>query len=214
MTVQTISIPTVPTTSNGTDKNTVSPSDLDLFTWTLEQYQTLYKQGIFSGEDDVELIFGHIIKKAPINSPHASSIRRLIKFFRARFPNDQYEINSELPVILPNASQPKPDCFIAVYDDNMYEDRHPIAAEVFVVIEVSDTTLQKDRGLKMNMYGLAGIKEYWIVNLVNRQVEVHLAPDEEQGIYTSVNTYKEDAVFDSPFAGEVAVNGFLPGKSD
>jgi Uma2 family endonuclease len=213
MTVQTISIPPVPVVKNGTDKPQEGRSDLALFTWTLEQYQNLYRQGIISDEDDVELIFGHIIKQAPINSPHASSIRRLIKFFRTKFPNDQYEITSELPVILPNDSQPKPDCFVAIYDEKMYEDRHPTAAEIFVVIEVSDTTLQKDRSLKMNMYGLAGIKEYWIVNLVNRQVEVHLNPNTEQGIYTSVNTYSEDTSFESPFVGEVMVSDFLPSKA-
>ena len=181
----------------------------ELFRWTHEQYEQLLSEGIISANDDTELIFGYIVKKETINPPHAGTIRKLNKYFLKRFANDEYELFYELPIKLPNSSQPKPDYVIAVFQDDEYEGRHPTAADVLVVFEVSDTSLKDDQTTKLEMYARAGIKEYWIVNIPGQQIEIHLEPDVEAGTYQPAKNYKRGESLSSPLLGEVAVDDLM-----
>jgi Uma2 family endonuclease len=73
-------------------------------------------------------------------------------------------------------SEPEPDFAIVRGDETAYLARHPTAADIGLVVEVSDSTLPGDRDDKGRIYARAGIPSYWIVNLINRQVEVYTAP--------------------------------------
>jgi Uma2 family endonuclease len=79
-----------------------------------------------------------------------------------------------------------------------------------LVAEVAKSSLKDDRTIKVELYAEANLAEYWIINLIHRQIEVHLQPDPEQKLYGSVTHYKADATFVSPFAGEVTVADLLP----
>ena len=77
-------------------------------------------------------------------------------------------------------------------------------------MEVANSSLKDDRTVKVELYAEANLSEYWIVNLVNRQIEVHLEPNPQQTIYNSTTVYQESDSFTSPFAGEVIVAELLP----
>lgn len=78
-----------------------------------------------------------------------------------------------------------------------------------ILIEVSDATVPMDRTVKATAYALADIKEYWIVNIKARRLEVHLNPLPKEGIFSSVSHHPEGQTFQSPFAGEVTVSDLL-----
>jgi Uma2 family endonuclease len=179
------------------------------FEISLDQYQQMIESGILTEAHKVELILGQIIEKMPVTSEHAATVRKLRRYFSDRF-GKQYEITSENPVALPNNSQPEPDCLIAVFREDFYVNQHPTPPEIFVIIEVAKSTLYTDRYLKAAAYAGAGIKEYWIVNLVDRQLEIHLNPNLETSTYANVSQYGVGQQFESPFVGDVAVDDLLP----
>jgi len=79
-----------------------------------------------------------------------------------------------------------------------------------LIVEVAQDSIRKDQTVKVVLYAEAGIKEYWIINLEKRRVEVHIDPLPEEGAYGSINNYGEVQTFTSPFAGEVVVAELLP----
>jgi len=179
------------------------------FRLSLEQYQMMINSGVLTEEHKVELVLGQIIQKMPITTEHAATVRKVRHYFSRRFA-EKYEITSENPIELPNESQPEPDCVIALFREDFYVNQHPTPPEIFVVIEVAKSTLYTDRYLKTAAYAGGGIKEYWIINLVDNQVEVHLNPNTETNTFADVNQYKQDQEFESPFAGSIKVADLLP----
>ena len=178
------------------------------FYWSIERYQEAILNGTLGEEDRVELLFGTIISKMSIHSPHAACVSKTQRYLSKRFPN--YEIRTENPVVLPNDSMPEPDCIIAEFRDDFYLSNHPRPDDLKVVIEVADSTVKMDRTSKQAAYALAGIVEYWIVNIKEQQVEVYLSPDKLNGVYKQVTHYSPAETFISPFAGQVAVVDLLP----
>ena len=82
-----------------------------------------------------------------------------------------------MPIVLNDWSEPEPDVAICRFDPNDYRHEHPKASDVLLVVEVAETTLAYDRGRKVAAYARSGIPEYWIVNLVDRRIEVFSDPD-------------------------------------
>ena len=101
---------------------------------------------------------------------------------------------------------------MAIVDRKRYNKNtgHPNPADIHLLIEVSDSTLSDDRNCKQSVYAAADVKEYWIVNLPGRQLEVHLSPDVEKQEYLQVLKYPEGQTFISPFCGEIIVSKLLP----
>ncbi len=178
------------------------------FYWSIERYQAAILNGTLGEEDRVELFFGTSISKISIHSPHAACVSKTKRYFSRRFPN--YEIRTENSVVLLNDSMPEPDCIIAEFRDDFYLTNHPGPNDVKVVIEVADSTVKMDRTSKQAAYALAGIVEYWIVNVKEQQVEVYLSPDRMSGVYKQFTHYSPSETFSSPFAGQVAVLDLLP----
>jgi Uma2 family endonuclease len=77
---------------------------------------------------------------------------------------------------LNDGSEPEPDIAIVVGEEDRYDFDHPQPADIVLLVEVSDTTLRFDRGKKRSAYARAGIVEYWILNILKRQIEVHRDP--------------------------------------
>ncbi|MEM9260071.1 MAG: Uma2 family endonuclease [Bacteroidota bacterium] len=178
------------------------------FLWTIERYHQAIELGVLTENDKVELLFGRLIEKMPVGSPHAACLSKINLFFHKKYM-EEYDLRRENPVTLPNASEPEPDYVVAYAKDDFYSEGHPTPPDILLLIEVSESTLYADRNIKASAYALAGIKEYWIINLNNRKIELHLNPDAEEGIYQSINHYDEDSTFASPFVGEVAVADLL-----
>ena len=137
--------------------------------FSVAEYYQLAQVGILKDTDRVELINGEIITMSPINSPHGGMVNRLTRLF-FKLLNDQVTITVQNPITLDNYSEPEPDLVIAKFDEDDYEKKHPQPADILLVIEVADSTLEKDRSTKCPLYAKTGIEEYWIVDLVNKKM--------------------------------------------
>jgi len=181
-----------------------------LFQLSVQDYHEMIEAGILTTEDKVELIDGYLVKKMPQNSPHSSTIHRLILILPGRLPAG-WTTRIQLPMTLEN-SEPEPDGIVVRGDGRAFDHRHPEPADFGIVIEVSDSTLAFDRGIKLELYAEAHIPEYWIVNLVENQVEVYTQP---QGTaYTARTVYTTGQsvplVLDGIAAGTIPVVDLLP----
>ena len=182
------------------------------FYWTVEHYFKAVDTGVFTEEDKIELLFGGIFRLMPSGSPHTYCITLITRFFQRRLGFD-YQYREEKPLGLSDQlSAPEPD--IAIVVDKDYSKNHPVGEDVFLVVEVAKSSLGLDREVKVQLYAAAELAEYWIVNLVDRQIEVHLNPLPQRRAYKSVAIYEEGNTFTSPFAGEVVVAELLPAAEE
>jgi Uma2 family endonuclease len=138
--------------------------------WTKEEYYRLGELGFFRGQK-VELIEGELMVHAPQNPAHADRIDRIGDALRAAF-GPGYRVRCQLPIDLGQPTESEPD-YAVVLDQN-YQTAHPTSAEL--IVEVADTSLAYDRFRKGSLYACSGIRDYWIVNLVDNQVEVYRDP--------------------------------------
>jgi Uma2 family endonuclease len=139
--------------------------------WTRDEFYRLANRGLFQGQR-VELIEGEIMVFTPQNWPHASTVDRIAEVLR-RSLSTGFWVRMQLPLNLSPLSDPEPDVSVVAGRREDYTD-HPTAA--VLIVEVSDTTLAYDRGQKASLYARAGIADYWIVNLVQQELEVYHDP--------------------------------------
>lgn len=180
-----------------------------LIVWSVEDYLRLIETGALTEHDKTELIDGHILYKMPSNKPHDTAISFLQDFFIERYFK-KYTLRSERAIKLSDNSMPEPDYVVALYREDNYRTDWPAAPDVLLLVEVSDSTLAYDRTDKMKRYAAAGIPEYWIINIPDHQVELHLTPDAETVAYADISAHSTGETFTSLFAGEVAVDDVLP----
>ncbi len=126
--------------------------------------------GILHEDDRVELIAGEIVAMSPINAPHAGHVKRLIRLFTSRL-GDRALISAQDPVQLGEDSQPQPDVALLKPRDDFYARSHPTPADVLLIVEVSDSTVDYDRDVKAPLYAPAGVPELWLVNLADGRLE-------------------------------------------
>ena len=164
--------------------------------------------GILTEDDRVELIAGRIIAMSPIGSRHAECVRRIDHLFvRALHPHAY--VSSQNPIRLDDRSEPEPDVALLVPEE-AYAERHPRPEEVLLLVEVSDTTLDFDRSVKVPLYARAGIREFWIVALEEERIYVYRNPRE--GGYAEVEAFGRGAtvrIAALPEAGPFAVDDLL-----
>jgi Uma2 family endonuclease len=140
--------------------------------WTREEYYKMGEQGFFEGQR-VELIEGEVIEMSPVYAPHATSVTGSAEVLREVFGKG-WVIREEKPLGLGINSDPEPDVAVVAGKLGDFKDAHPATAAL--VIEVADSSLSYDRTYKASLYAKAGITDYWIVNLQERQIEVHRRP--------------------------------------
>lgn len=153
---------------------------------SVSEYHKMGEVGILSEEDKVELLNGEIIYMSPINNKHSSHVRRLTALLYELIGKKATLLVQD-PITIPNFSEPEPDITIAKLDANFYDTKNPLPKDIYILIEVSDSTLEKDRITKLPIYASAKIKEYWIVNLVDNCVEVYSNPSKDN--YTKKSTF-------------------------
>ena len=156
--------------------------------WTVDEYYKIYEAGLFRGKR-VELIRGEIIEMSPMLSPHATSIGLVSEVLRGIF-TEGYDVRPQMPISLGRSDEPEPDVAVVVGSIRDYSEAHPTSA--VLVVEVSLTSLRFDRTTKLRLYAESGIEDYWILNLKQRQLEVHRNP---QGNGVEGFTYGEKLVF-------------------
>lgn len=143
--------------------------------WTADEYRRMAELGVIGPDERVELLDGYVVPKMPQNVPHRSAVLRLSTRLSPRLPAG-WVVMTQCPVLL-GRTEPEPDGAVLRGADSDYDTRHPVPADVGVVIEVSDTSLATDRGPKGRLYAQAGIPVYWIVNVDDKQIEVYTDPD-------------------------------------
>jgi len=182
---------------------------------TVDEYERLADSGVLD-DLQVELISGLLVKKMTKKPRHVSACELVAGALEALFPVGWY-IRAQNPLRIPDYDEPEPDIVIARGSRGRYATRHPGSEDVALVVEVADTSLGKDRGEKLLAYGQGGVPVYWIVNLLDNQIEVYSEPDRNSGGYArcvvhavsdSVPLEIEDAV-----AERVAVSDILPRES-
>ncbi len=175
----------------------------------VKEYHLMGKVGILK-EKGIELIEGEIIKMSPTGSKHASCVNRLTNLLtKTRLVNQLEEkviISVQNPIALGEFSEPEPDLALLKYKADFYADTHPTPQDVLLLIEVADSTLETDRKIKAPLYAKAGIPEYWIVNLEEKQLEVFHSP--KAGAYQQKNIFslkdQAQAQFNEHFVVRVA----------
>lgn len=140
--------------------------------WTTEQFYQMYHLGWFENKR-VELIEGEIVEMTPMLGPHATTVTIAGDALRIAF-GAGYFVRIQMPLHLSANSEPEPDIAVIAGVPSDYRNGHP--ANAALVVEVSDSTLAYDRRRKTGLYARAGIKEYWILNLVDNQLEVYRQP--------------------------------------
>jgi len=146
--------------------------------WTVEEYHRMIEAGILKPSDRVELIEGNILAMAAKNPPHAATNLCAADYLKQLFAGKAL-VRIQDPIQLSQYSEPEPDIAVVVPDVRKYVDHHPSPAEVLLIVEVADTSLQDDRTVKAPLYAKAGIVEYWILNVTTRQVHVFREPGED-----------------------------------
>lgn len=157
--------------------------------FTVKEYHDLIRVGVITEDDDLELIEGYLVHKVSRNPPHDSTILRLNNRLVPLLPAG-WVVRIQSGITLGD-SEPEPDVAVVRGNDRTFDARHPGAADFGVVMEVSDWSLAGDRDDKARMYARAAIPEYWIINLVDRQIEVYTAPTSAGGTpaYTTRKDY-------------------------
>lgn len=140
--------------------------------WTRVEYERLVDLGVFDREP-LELLGGQLIVAEPQGPYHASAIAAIADTLRAALPAG-WSVREEKPVALDDESEPEPDIVVVPGAQRDYETAHP--TRPVLTIEVAHSSLGFDRVAKASFYARAGIEDYWIVNLVDRVLEVYRNP--------------------------------------
>jgi Uma2 family endonuclease len=163
--------------------------------FTVAEYDRMIDQGILKEDARVELIRGEIVAKMPIGDPHVACVDRLNRLLVLAV-GDQATVSIQNPIRLAD-SEPEPDVVLKRRD--FYGKPGP--ADILLVIEVADASLEDDREVKRPLYAENSIAEFWIVNLIDHCVEVHCEPRAD-GTYAEVRTVR---------AGDAIDVGAIPG---
>ena len=146
----------------------------------VDEYYRMVQAGMLAPDARVELFEGKVIDRAPIGSRHAGTVNKLSRLF-SRVIGEQAVLSLQSPVRLSDRSEPQPDISLLKPRADYYGKSHPTPADVLLLIEVSDTTLQFDRGQKLALYAKHSIPEVWVVDLENNQLHCMREPDSETG---------------------------------
>jgi Uma2 family endonuclease len=142
--------------------------------FSVAEYHKLIDIGLLTENDNLELIEGYLVHKMSRNPPHDSCIHLTLRMLLRCLP-PAWSLRMQSAITLSD-SEPEPDLAVVCGDERTYAARHPLPADVGLVIEVADSTLLGDRADKGRIYARAGLAVYWIINLIDRQVEVYSSP--------------------------------------
>jgi Uma2 family endonuclease len=184
------------------------------YRFSTDQYLRMVETGILTEDTPVEFYLGEVVPKMPQGDPHGKALERLDRQFQRMLPDD-ISVRIQSPVYVPDGV-PEPDLVLCDSLD-IRGDLHPQGDEIHLVLEVAESSIGKDRGVKAGIYARAGIPVYWIVNVDDRQVEVytdpHTPPTGDVGYRTRID-YKSGqdvpVVIDGKTFGSITVARLLP----
>jgi Uma2 family endonuclease len=150
---------------------------------TRAEYYRLGEVGILRSCDRVELLEGRLVEMSPIGPRHAFAVNLLARLLGDAVGRDVY-VSVQNPIVLDDGSEPQPDIVLAGNMPSGYRSNHPTASDVLLLIEAADSSRDFDLGAKRELYARAGIREFWVVDLIDNEVVVHRNPTD--GDYLSI----------------------------
>jgi Uma2 family endonuclease len=160
--------------------------------FTAREYQHLVEVGILNEDERIELIEGRIVRMAAKNIKHAVANNGATRCF-ARSLVERVIISGQNPILLNDFSEPEPDLVLVAPPDDRYLESHPTPKDIFLVLEIADSSLAYDRGVKCPLFAQNGIVQFCLLSLQNRELEDYreLGPNG----YRRKQTYSEDESF-------------------
>jgi Uma2 family endonuclease len=179
---------------------------------SVEKYEAMVASGVFTNDDRLELIEGYLVAKMTKGARHSTASERLWRAINYLL-HAGWHVRIEKPVRIPSqSSEPEPDVSVVRGSVDDYENRNPEPADIALVAEVGDSSVAADQTVMKRVYAGAGIPVYWIVNLVERRLEVYQRP--EGGVYQDYSIVTEtefvELVIEGQPVGRIAVADLLP----
>jgi Uma2 family endonuclease len=182
-----------------------------LYRLTVRQYDQMIQDGVLQKRDRVELIEGLLVVKMSKKPPHVVAGKKGLRMLERVVPQG-WHVAKEDPIIASDWSEPEPDLAVIRGQAEDYLQRQVMAAEVALVVEIAESSLTTDRSEMGRVYAASGIPYYWIVNLVDGQLEVYTGPGPAG--YQSRQDLKPGqdvpVVVDGAEVGRIAVADLLP----
>jgi Uma2 family endonuclease len=163
------------------------------YKWSVEEYHLMIESGLLTGKS-VELLNGKIAEMSPEREEHSYTNDDVAELLREKLKG-LAKIRESHPITLDN-SEPEPDIAIVRLPKTIYAQHHPYPQDIYWLIEISHKTLSKDLTEKKTIYARNGIVEYWVIDLINKRLIVHTAP--EGNNYTKITEYTQGTI--SPLA--------------
>ena len=143
--------------------------------FNVAEYHKMIEAGVLHEDDRLELLGGEIVAMSPIGSRHAACVDRLNRLFTKRL-GDSVIVRVQNPVELSDESEPQPDLSLLKPRTDFYSEAHPQSSDIYLLVEVADTTTNYDRRVKLPFYARAGIIEVWLIDLEAQKIEVYREP--------------------------------------
>jgi Uma2 family endonuclease len=197
-----MSTPSATKTAPSPTARQTSASGLVPYRVSVRQFERMISASVFGEHDHVELLEGILVDKMTKNAPHDFSVGGIAEAFRTT-AGPEWVVREEKSVVLGRFSHPEPDIAMARGPRDRYRSTSPKAVDLAALVEVSDSTYLKDRGIKWRKYAASKIPVYWIVNLPLRQIEVYTEPTGrgKSAAYQVSKVYSEDNEFPIIIAG-------------
>ena len=195
-------------------RDRTAPAALPIYRLSVDQYHQMLDAGILTENDPVELLKGWLVQKMGKNPPHSSATLLSRQSLERLLPAG-WHVRIQEPITTED-SEPEPDVAVVRGDSRQYVKVHPRPTDVGLLMEVSETTLEYDRGFKKGSYAEALIPIYWILNLLDNVVEVYTDPTGpgENPDYGHCHIYRAGEeiplVIDGREVGRIAVRNLLP----
>ncbi len=173
--------------------------------FTVEDVMLMEKAGILGADERIELIDGELVGMSPILPPHAITVNNLNRLL-IQNTTDDIIVSVQNAFFISNNTILEPDLVIAKSSEKLLSNELIKPNDAEIVIEVSDSTYKTDKGRKLEIYAASGVKEYWIVNIGEQQIEVHTAPEGQK--YTSIKLVSGELHTSLGFTFQV--KGILP----
>lgn len=170
---------------------------------TVAEYDQMIAAGIYTENDRIELLNGEIIEIMPKGPKHSVLNDLVADLFKEKLGNQVY-VRSQNPIVLDNVSEPEPDIVVVKPPSKNYIKSHPTPDDIFLIMEISDTTLAYDRTNKADAYARNGIQQYLVLNLQNETLEDYREPDADGFQYK--RTLRKGDTFDLVAFPEIEVS--------
>lgn len=176
---------------------------------TVKKYDFLIEKGILTKYDRIELLNGLIVEKLPKSPRHCASNDRAFRLF-LKFLEEKVCVRNQNPIWLDEVSEPEPDIVLTRPPFERYFDGHPTPDEIYLILEIADSTLTYDRQTKGAAYARAGIRQYLVLNVQEKTLEDYREPGADG--YGSKQTYRAGQVFNLVAFPDISLNvsDFLP----